>query len=256
MPIKIEVTHSAPATKSNQLEVAECVRDEFTDLPPERLLIFLDNEDAECFREKWGPMNRGFFTSLNGGVLLTLGIPLDKWPERITRHFLARDPETGKYILDPETGGIKFVYDQVIYLYGTTCDDSVGRVMTLAHELQHFVQYGFHRELHKKNFEFLRRLPAYEIPIEKEARIIAKRIAEKEKLCGTEQVANYIARKISDADDHINSGANSVGALEENEIKQWQDEAKDWRFIQELDSSIPYDLATETELVRHRLAEH
>jgi Zn-dependent peptidase ImmA (M78 family) len=191
-------------------------------------------------------MNRGFFTSLNGEMLLTLGIPTDKWPEYITRHFLARDPETDKYILDPKTGRIPFVYDQVIYLYGTTCADSVGRVMTLAHELQHFVQYGFHRELHKRNFEFCGRLPAYEIPTEKEARITAKRIAEK--LCGMEQVAHYIARKISDAD--------SRGALEADEIKQWEDEAKDWRFIQKLDSSISYDLEIETERVRRRLAEH
>jgi len=254
MPITIEARHRDPTVKKDLLDMVQRVIGEFQSLPTSCLLIFLDDSDAEYFRKKWGPCNRGFFTPLNGEELVIQGIHMDNWPEYITRHFLARDPDTNKYVRDSETGRILLAYEQAIYLYGTTCADSVGRVMTLAHEFQHSVQYVFHQELRKKNHGFYRQLPDYEIPIEKEARIIAKRVAEK--LCGKEQVDQYIARKINEANCHINSDANFKNILENDEIKQWKNEAEDWRFIQTLGSNISYNLTAETEQVARRLAEN
>ena len=34
------------------------------------------------------------------------------------------------------------IFDELIYLHGSTCASEVGLTMTFAHELQHFVQHG------------------------------------------------------------------------------------------------------------------
>lgn len=112
--------------------------------------------------------------------------------------------------------------------------------MTLAHELQHFVQYGSVRKVWAENslIPMLSRdvilasgLRWSDIPIEREARTVSKRIAEK--LFGANRVARYIDIRI----------ARAVNAAD----------GTDWKFVRRLSTSVPYDLESSTHLIHKRL---
>lgn len=236
MPVKVEVKHSYNVLNAELNAVAQSVLAEFQSLPDSRLLSFFDDEDAPFFRRNFGQMNRGQFVVLKG-------TPTIEWPDYVTKHI---------YVCDRSLT-VNVLFDHVVYLYGTTCADPVGRVMTFAHELQHFVQYGFNRTLWAESKLFWGLLPAYEIPTEREARVVAKCIAEK--LCDPEGVKRYIARKIKDAEYQVCSKVDDGGSLDREDIQNWQNEIDDWRFIQRLDESISYDLAARTSVVFHSLTE-
>jgi hypothetical protein len=116
--------------------------------------------------------------------------------------------------------------------------------MTFAHELQHFVQFGTVpklllenelacvtlQNLEKSDFEALG-VRACDIPHEREARIVAKRVAED--LFGVEVVMQYIKAKMA---QFIT-----------------QQDAADWDCVDGLVASTPYDLAVETKLFFPRL---
>lgn len=65
------------------------------------------------------------------------------------------------------------------------------------------------------------------IPIEREARTVSKRIAES--LFDADQVARYLDKRIA-------------GALN-------AEDRADWKFVQELSTSVPYDLESATRLI-------
>jgi hypothetical protein len=185
------------------------VIDDFERLPALDLLVFFDDADDPFFRRSFGTSNRGFFVVLEGTRTI-------EWPPYLASHLYAHDYSTAK---------VQRLFDFVIYQYGSTCGDLVGRIMKLAHELQHFVQYGFYRNLWAAS-QLLRVVqPTSDIPIEREARIIAKRIASR--LCGVDKVEQYIARKIKE-------GAEA-------------EDIADWAFVQRLDASIYFDLESETQ---------
>lgn len=135
-------------------------------------------------------------------------------------------------------------FDNLIYIHGSTCSKEVALTMTLAHELQHFVQYGTAPRLFAENtlayvtlanlgrsdFDALG-LRACDVPHEREARIVAKRVAES--LLGAEVVRQHVDAKMA-------------------EFVSEQD-AADWDCIQRLDSSAHYDLAAETMVFFRRL---
>jgi hypothetical protein len=138
---------------------------------------------------------------------------------------------------------VKRAFDHGIYLYGSTCADETALTMTFAHELQHFIQYGFNRKLWAEGrlITFLPKevidiegLNWPDIPHEREARIRAKRIGVE--LYGADAVNQYINRRIS---ENVNA-----------------QDVEDWRFSQNLDPSIPYDLAIETKRIFQRLKPH
>jgi hypothetical protein len=226
--LKVEVKHSDGALNLDLNNTAKRVLDEFQILPQLRLLSFFDDTDAPFFRGNFGQFNRGQFIALEGTRTI-------EWPDYITKHIYTCD----------DSLSVKVLFDNVIYIYGTTCADQVGRVMTFAHELKHFVQYGFNRNLWAKSRLFWGILPAYEIPAEREARIWAKRIAVK--LCDDNRVNQYIAQKIDYAERLIPEGTEDRKAI--------QDEIEDWRFVQRLDTSISYDLEAGTSSAFHRLVE-
>src|SRR5438046_1286133 len=95
-------------------------------------------------------------------------------------------------------------FHQMIYLHGNTCSTEVGLVMTFAHELQHFVQYGRQREIWLANTAIMMNFPRrvlklagvkiFHIPIELEARITSRRITTK--LCGEGMASAYIDTRI------------------------------------------------------------
>jgi hypothetical protein len=197
---------------------------EFKCFPDLKLLAFFDDNDAQCFMEAYGPDNRGVFFS---AMVCTR-----KWPAYLTRLLSAHSPDLSLPEC-PECGDRRlYSYDGFIYLHGSTCDDPTALVMTFAHELQHFSQFGYHPSLWAEN-TLLRNLPGLntsDIPIEREARIIAKRVAEE--LCGADIVHQYILRKIADC--------------------VTTEDFDDWQWIERLDSSTSYDLARETELAFQR----
>jgi hypothetical protein len=145
------------------------------------------------------------------------------------------------FVNDFECRGMRRLFDHGIYLYGSTCSDETGLVMTFAHELQHFVQYAFNRRLWAEG-RLATNLPRAlieviglnwpDIPHEREARIVAKRIGVK--LCGADTVSQYIDRR-------INCGTTVS-------------DTEDWRFIKQLDPSISYDLSIETKRFFQRLS--
>jgi hypothetical protein len=134
--------------------------------------------------------------------------------------------------VDLDTLEILFQFDAVIYLHADTCTDEASLTTTLAHELQHFFQYGSdHRTwawngilTNCTNIWNSEGFGWHSIPIEYEARCVAKRVAES--LLGEERNAEYIAYRITNA---------------KNELDR-----TDWEFIKALDPMQPYDVADET----------
>lgn len=188
---------------------------EFEHLPDLKLLAFFDGQDAGCFKEAYGLDNRGVFFP---GTVGTRG-----WPDYLTRLLSAQNPNPSLDCHDL----LVYFFDGFIYLHESTCDEPTALVMTFAHELQHFSQFGHNRHLWAAN-TLLQNLPGIEtseIPIEREARIVAKHVAER--LCGADQVHEYILRKIADSTR--------------------PEDINDWGWIRG-NSSTSYDLKRETEL--------
>lgn len=187
-------------------------------LPELRLLCFFDDQD-------W-PALRGPGMAANRGIYIRKASSPEEWYEACAFVDGLQD------------------FDNFIYLHGSTCSNDIGLTMTFAHELQHFVQYGFTPKLWAENtlaYVTLRNLePAHfealglrscDIPHEREARIVAKRVAEA--LFGVEPVRQYIDTK-------------------RTEFITAQD-ATDWDCIRDLVASTPYHLEAETELFFPRL---
>lgn len=235
MPIVVEVKH--PDLREKLARQADALRviGRLGSLPAGlRLLAFFDDTDAAFFRNELGEQNRGFFKPLRGQT--------GAWPQYLKDHLLA----CGSF-----QGPAAWLFDSLIYLHGTTCDDPVGRVMTFAHELQHFVQYGLGRDVWAASEVFRPHLPAFEIPIEREARIVSKCIAED--LCGPEAVKQYIDRGIDAAEKRLAS-LKADDPLRQD-TKNWQDAADDWRFIQQIEAAAFYDLSARTKLAFDRFPE-
>src|SRR5712692_6363740 len=227
MPVTLKVRSDNAAIKANRAAAAQRVIQYFGELPPEyRLLCFLDDEDWVGFKRDYGAANRGLYAPLKQN---TFRFDRTPWPEYLKDCIFVDD---GVSMPFPR------VFDHVIYLHGSSCGDESGLTMTLAHEVQHVIQHKNVAVLWTANSliqNLLREvavlnLPAFEIPIEREARIIAKRAAED--LCGERAVRDYISRKIAEAID--------------------ADDVADWLFVGELTRSSKVDLGRETRLLFDR----
>jgi hypothetical protein len=129
--------------------------------------------------------------------------------------------------VDPQSGEVSWPFDCLIYLHGSTCETDIGLTLTLAHELQHFLQYVLCRPLWAIN-TLLMNLPDLprhnlqawkDFPLERESRIIAKQVAER--VFGQSSVSTHIHDMI--------------------EAHLTDQDAADWAFIREIDCSVPYD---------------
>lgn len=138
-------------------------------LPNLRLLIYLDEKDCRALKDN-GAANRGIF------------YPVDK----VTAQYSVL-LQMGN-LLGEGDGAAPYANDCAIYLHNGSCSDEVGLAMCLAHELQHFKQYGFNRKAWTANnlvTRFLRqtdnacKFTSGEIASEHEAKIVGKRIAER-----------------------------------------------------------------------------
>jgi hypothetical protein len=221
MPLTLTVKSADDATKRHREAAAQrvlaCLGDES---PERRLLCFLDDEEWQEFKAANGVANRGFYAPVKAS-----GPHWRIAPRYILQHVFF-------------DGGPAF--DDFVYLHGSTCSNDVGLTITLAHEMQHFVQHAGQLQLwaantlipnlNKTTIKALR-LTWCDIPHERDARIVSKRTAEN--LFGASVIRQYIDAKIAE--------------------RVTAEDAADWECIQDLDTSTRYDLSRETELFFPRL---
>ncbi len=198
------------------------------DLPDTRLLCFFDDEDCLEFKRLLGQANRGFHRPLSDQAAFA------GWPEYVTEQIFFDDPKQFWY---------RRLFDHVVYLYGSTCESSVGLTMTLAHELQHVIQYETVPDLLTASNVF-KQLPKpllestnfqwADMPAEREARAVAKKIAIL--IHGERTVDQFLAER----------AAAAISPLE----------LADVQFIQQLDAEAPYSVKDETLALYRRFKAH
>lgn len=220
--ITIKVKSKDEATRIQREKAAERVVTHFgLCLPTSRVLCFLDDEDPSSLRQEFGAANRGLSGTVKDGDDFSI------WPDYVQKCMHA--------------DGVPLI-DQLIYLYGSTCSDEVGLTMTLAHELQHAIQHDRLRKVWAVN-SLIRRLPTAvdnlklewaDIPIERDARIVSKRVALD--LHGEELVRRYIDKR-------------SAEAVEPHDVI-------DWHFVRGLTASSSVDLVGDTHRLFHRLIDY
>jgi hypothetical protein len=219
MHLTLDVKSADPEKKRHREALAQRVLDCLQGRPDRRLLCFLDDEDWKAFKQVCGAAHRGFYS-----------------PIILTERFWQWAPNYIWEIVNPG----ELAFDDLVYLHGSTCSCGVGLAMTLAHELQHFLQHSEQTQLWAAN-SLVPRLPKTalralelrwcDIPLEREARIVSKRTAEQ--VFGAELVRQYIDHKIAD--------------------RETDDDASDWQCVQGLAALAPYNLAEETRLFFPRL---
>jgi hypothetical protein len=213
--VSLHVDGASSQTKDHREHVAERVLKYFhknAKIPVgERVLCLLDGRDEPQLRATFGEANRGMHWPIRGQGLRA-------WP---TRMWNVIAPPDGIY------GQSSWPYTSIIYLYERTCQSDIGLTLTLAHELQHFLQYVNARSLWAANV-LLGKLPGlptedlrawWDFPVEKESRVVAKRVAEG--FFGQERVRGYIQDRIKD--------------------RVTEQDAEDWEFIATIDVSVPYN---------------
>jgi hypothetical protein len=217
--ISLHIKSPDEETREHREEIARRVREYFIpNLPSEfRVLCYLDDIDICWLKERWGGhSNRGVHWPIRGQGLAA-------WPQDMWNTIAP---------IDPQSGEISWPYTSVVYLHGSTCGSDVQLAMTLSHELQHFLQFVTDKQLwaiHTLLTE-LPNLPThnlkhwFDLPNEREARIVAKRIAE-----------NLFGRAV--VDQHI---------VKMMASRISEEDAADWEFIQKIDPSRNYDLRQNT----------
>lgn len=213
------------AVKRRRELLARRVVDCLHELPNRRLLCFLDDEEWQSFKDVTGVANRGFYRPIK--------VPDPSW----------RRWNTPLYIVERLMVDNHPVFDDFIYLHGSTWSSDIGLTMTLAHELQHFIQHSEQAKLWAANSLIPKLKKATiralglrwcDIPHEREARIVSKRTAEQ--IFGAELVRQYIDGKIAEFVTEC--------------------DAADWECIRGLATSAAYDLARATKLFFPRLRDH
>jgi hypothetical protein len=176
-------------------------------LPSLRLLCFFDDESPQQFDAFMGSQHCGFHTPVMGSGNL--------WPTYVDDLFI-------------DSMG-NFVSDNAIYLNGRTTVSVPGTVITLAHELQHFMQYANAWKVWRANTlitNILRDGPpttikSWDIPFEKDTTRVSKRVAEE--ILGADAIKAHTDAQIA------------LG-----------NHAEKWKFFRDVPYSTPFDLLAET----------
>ena len=148
------------------------------------------------------------------------------WPSSIQEEIAHVDTDTMKF---------SFLVDGLVYLHEDTCANESALTTTLAHELQHFVQHNRDREMWAWSVVLTKcnslidseDLSWEHIPVEHEARIIAKRVSQA--ILGNEKTEEYMD-------------------FRQTHAKKPRD-IRDWRFIKTIDTAANYDVASETRAI-------
>lgn len=179
-------------------------------LPGKSLCCIFDDKDRTEFVGPFGNSFCGFFYPVREYGLRRL------WPGELVRH--VSDLDNGK----------AFTCDVAIYVRKTTAERPTGTAITFAHELQHFMQYGYLFKEWRAN-DWLKEVAVSErpdskpwnFPTEYQAQLISKRVAEA--VLGVEEVERYANEQIRSDND-----------------------PDKWTFFRGLDSSQGYDFVSET----------
>jgi hypothetical protein len=178
---------SSPAKEATLKPLCQRVEAEF-DLPAGRLCrYFADFDDPSLIANpRFGQHFRGFHATVAARNSFPKYLfdcffhPLEMFTMR------ERSPSFEEMV----------AFDTLIYVRQSTCDDPTGLVECYAHELQHFVQRSRTPRLHAVNgvlYENLKSLEptttVMDIPTEREANIVSKRVAES--VCGAEAVRAF-----------------------------------------------------------------
>jgi hypothetical protein len=192
--------------------------------PSRRLYRYFAATDDNMLRGEppyFGQYYRGFYVPFLGREIL---------PYYLSNCFFHPfDPTRGE-----PTWEEQIAFDDLIYIRDSTCLDMTGCVMNYAHELQHFMQHGYTPKLWAVNNVLYQNLRKFEpgatpidIPIEREAEIVSKRVAEAVR--GTEAVKEFAEKQI--------------GLMEETGAHPQK--AK-WAFFRDVPSSTKYNLLKAT----------
>ena len=187
MILYMESKHDAERVRLEERYSRVCDQLEF----PEHLkvLCFLDCYNDVGLMSFFGTTSRGFHVPLKEHYAR----PGFQFPERVTNAI------TFDAFGSPG-------YDNLVDLHGSTTKHEPAFVMSLAHELQHVLQYANHYELWLKNviIESERRnsraVPTNG-PLEREAMLVSRRIASK--VCGQEKIAAYIEHQLKVAQQEL-----------------------------------------------------
>jgi hypothetical protein len=223
--------NGAQERENQLLPLCSAVLAEF-DLPCERLYVYVaDSEDAQFTRD-CGAYFRGAHISPEEMHLL---------PEYLKDCVFLPDDEL-ELLEHPPSFMEMLATDHLIYIRNSTCILRISFAFTFAHELQHVMQYCGQRKIlagnrllyhNLKDIDPFTAMTPIDIPHEKDASVVSKRVAEK--VFGTESVQTYIESQINQFTDLNRFGNESA-----------QGETARWKFLLHSDSSIPYNLTTDT----------
>lgn len=190
----------SPAKEASLKPICERVEMEF-ELPTTRLCRYFAGWDDDYLIQRNGRHFRGFHATIKARNMLPRYLfdcffhPLHMFTETVPFDKMV-------------------AFDNLIYIRQSTCDDLTGLVECYAHELQHVVQRGRTPRLSAVNgvlYDNLKRLEtaaiAIDVPAERDANIVAKRVAER--VCGVEAVRSFAERQcrlMEDAGDHEERG--------------------------------------------------
>jgi hypothetical protein len=188
-------------------------------LPNLRLVCFFDDNDPPWLHDVHGDFSALHTPIIGGGI----------WPNYVEHYFYDSSGE--------------FAFDNLIYVPESDYSrQEVSLVLIFAHELQHFVQWGKYPAISEANSLLLRNLTSFDpettlklwdIPYNREAMIISKRVAEK--VFGKEAVTEFMGQQV-------------MGAVKS---KNWQ-KKQSWEFYRDLAPETDYNLIDETDkFVRH-----
>jgi hypothetical protein len=184
--------------------------DKHFQLPPDRHYRYFATEEDAYLAEEVGRYFRGLHFPTSG-------------TDEISRYAL------GRYLPFGATN-----YDHLIYIRKITCADPAGCVVTYSHELQHTIQHERFPRLMKATSILRNNIKTFQpnateidIPIEVDANIVSKRVAEE--VCGVERV-----RKFAEEQLRFMKGAGANAQV----IR--------WEYFLNTQSSTAYDFVTET----------
>jgi len=215
----------SPEKEATLRPLCQRVEKEF-ELPTARLCRYFAGSDDECLiaNPRFGSHFRGFHATVAARNSFPKYLfdcffhPLETFTVRET------SPSFEEMV----------AFDSLIYVRSGTCDDSTGLVECYAHELQHFVQYRTTPRLWIVNSVLYQKLKGLEpastvidIPTEREANIVSKRVCER--ICGVEAVKAFANERILRMEQ--------AGAHEEKER---------WIVFRDTPSSTPFNLLDST----------
>jgi hypothetical protein len=197
-------------------------------LPARRLYRYFATWEDPAFinAPELGPQFRGFHIRFERQLMAKL-------PLYLRECFFRPEDELGR--LEPDCPYENLVaFDDLIYIRHSTCLDPTGCAITYAHELRHVVQQDQFPRLMKATSslrgrlkDFLNTATEIDIPVERDANIISKRVAEQ--VCGVQAVRRFAEQQVM----WMRTG----GGLAHKQR---------WEFFRDVPSPTAYDWVNET----------